>query len=312
MKSADVSMVGAGDMSAKNDGAFVRRMYVQNLYRFYRLHPQKDQFVNPFTKTEQGGNNLLSGGCFMANHLLATTQVKKVVGELGRFLVKKQKFSMLDQLLEVYGDAEGDLDIMRLVAWNHLRNERYDQAISTYERCLDQQKGNKSLLRGLGQAYFRNKQYDKAVACFVELIEKEQPSPSLSSQLQLAIAQTSAGDLSSSLNTLYKLNYENADDINVKRALAWALLNAKEAEKAEKLWRQIVDSKDVEASDKLNMGYSLWFQRKISEATEQLKSYCQDMPGAARKLLSDAFRDDADLLKRNGITAAEIRMILDF
>ena len=66
-------------------------MYLQDLYRFFKLFPQVDELKNPFEK-----NNGVVNSFFFSNKLLAQTNLKKEAPAVANYLVKTSKINELD------------------------------------------------------------------------------------------------------------------------------------------------------------------------------------------------------------------------
>ena len=105
---------------------------------------------------------------------------------------------------------------------------------------------------------------------------------------------------------LFKLNYEEPDDVNVARSLAWVLTCNGKYEQAERLYSQLLAKEKVENEDLLNFGYCLWFSGKIDEAANCFRRYLKET-GEEKGYIID---NEAKLLSEKGISEAETLMML--
>ena len=102
---------------------------------------------------------------------------------------------------------------------------------------------------------------------------------------------------------MFRLNYENPDDLNVVRVLAWALTCDGKYEQAGRLYDQLMDVENPAEGDMLNYGFYLWFTGKIDEAASCFRSCGQEV--------YNQISNESDLLDKNGIIEEEIKMMFD-
>ena len=73
------------------------------------------------------------------------------------------------------------------------------------------------------------------------------------------------------MNILFKLDLEKADNLDIKRAIAWGYLLQKRAEDSIKMYRSLFESNNQMVSDYLNMSYALWANSEVEEAVKMFK-----------------------------------------
>ena len=132
--------------------------------------------------------------------------------------------------------------------------------------------------------------------------------------LNKAIAQIYAGKTKDAMAVLFKLYYEYSEDVNVKRALAWAYLYEGRPDESEKLYDNIIESGSVLLSDYLNMAYAKWFQSQVVDAIMFFKRYIDKQKNdsiAMKTLLKECFENDKELLQQYNITVQEQSVLID-
>ena len=102
---------------------------------------------------------------------------------------------------------------------------------------------------------------------------------------------------------MFRLNYEDSDNLNVVRVLAWALTCDGKYEQAGRLYDQLMAVENPAAGDLLNYGFYLWFNDRIDEAASCFRSYGKDV--------YDLIKKEEYLLDKNGIIDEEINMMFD-
>ena len=135
----------------------------------------------------------------------------------------------------------------------------------------------------------------------------------------LAVCQMETGQVDDALPTLFKLNYEHADDAEIAEVLAWALLLSGQAEKAEQRFDTLVSgnkgdgvSNNPSARQSVNasigLAYSCWAQGKIEECVTLLANIAAQLDD---KDFLSRFQSDANILEKYSITATDMRIVAD-
>ncbi len=237
--------------------AFIRRSYLQDLFRFFKLCDDRKKFDNPFEDRE--GKMLL--GAHAHNKMLAEVRNLEV------FLLKQKKFSALSDLLATHFDKENmdDLRMQALVA-SHFKH--YGKAEQAYRLMIERMPDNVQALRGLAQALFHQGKYADAGKCYTSLLALQPDNRNHA--LYLAISQINNGETEKAIKLLFKLQYNDPEDLNVKRAMAWAELWMKNLVQARKLYDDILKDDNHVAADSLNAGYCYFFEGEVNLAVKTL------------------------------------------
>ncbi|MBO7140264.1 MAG: hypothetical protein J6W19_06830 [Prevotella sp.] len=320
---------GKIDMKEQQQPAFIRRMYLQNLYRFYRLYPMRSQFAIPFDDRTKY--------LFFANPLFAGNRLQGNMTEVAAFLMKHRKN---DEALDVLnncqpaqgnsaegssaqGDlqsppsAEGDLqspppfDYHMLMGNLLMRLPLDPERPATYHfRCaLDLRPDSEKALSGYARALFRHHDYEAALTSYEKLM-KLMPDHT-GYMLNAAICMTNLEHNEDALRLLYKLDYEQPDNRKVKRVLAWTLTMSQRYEQATKAYQQLLAADTPEPVDMLNYGYCLWFQGAVAQAIVQFKQFLLNNGDDDYDLEQEFMGSEHSLLAAHNISDTEINLMLD-
>ena len=280
--------------------AYIRRSYLQDLYRFFRLFPQRAEFVNPFDTKE-------ARYLFCAEPIFSKTHLEPFFNEVAAFLLKQKRLSEVAKLLENYGEARRDFQFWMMAGYltqhsvDVLQLEEDD--LQCYTNALTFQPDNERALAGYARALFSRRMFKEALETYGKLLiicpDKK------SYRLNRAVSLTNIGQYGEALKDLYRLNYESPDDQNVNRVLAWTLVCEGKYEAADKIYTQLL-SDGVHPDDLLNYGYSLWFSGHIDEAADCFHRFLKETGRDAGCILEN----EADLLREKGITEPEQQMML--
>jgi tetratricopeptide (TPR) repeat protein len=277
--------------------AYLRRQYLQDLYRFFRINDSRGLFYDPFSGKE--------GHLFMDNDIYSP-KLHTVARRLMRFLFKRRQYKSAELILDRYFDAYDNADLLfraRLM----MNSQQYDLAEELFTKVLDSDAENKTALRGAALASFYNSHYSKAENLYRSLVDIYPDK--IQFKLNLAISLINGDKYEDGVSTLYKLYYENPDDVDIQRALAWGLLCSKRIEQAEKFYKLILGSESCTAADRLNGGYCAWFGGDIRRAVNLFKDYLKSSDSKTGETLMRKFREDKEILDRYKVSDVD-RMIM--
>ena len=305
---ATLGIVGT-DTKQKMTPAYYRRLYLQDLYRFFKINNYQRAFYNPFEERE--------GHMLLANEIYRSALHDQAL-RMVRFLYQRQMYKEAKALLMPYYDGSnvGDISLRALLA---MKQGEYVIAEGLYQKAYEKEPSNEHLLKGYAMSAFYSGDFDDAAQLFEQLLESQPDSRKY--KLNLAISYINNGKVDEGVKLLYELNYKFPADVNIKRALAWGFLYTGQLEKAVKLYAEIIADESASAVDYLNAGYSLWFDKRVGEAAERFADYLlklkKDSADAATEnnlssnALLEKFQEDLLLLAKYGISEVEMRLMAD-
>ena len=132
-------------------------------------------------------------------------------------------------------------------------------------------------------------------------------------QLNKAICLTNLYRYDEAEQILFRLNYEDADNLEVARVLAWALTGNGKYEQAGRLYDQLMAQEEPEDSDYINYGFYLWFTGRIDDTANCFRTDVMDSKfiGESWKELTNIIYRESGLLEKKGITKREMNMMID-
>ena len=302
----DAEMFGPVDqMEVMNSAAYIRRMYLQDLYRFFKLAEARKDFRNPFDS-----DNAL----FFAHEGVAALMPAERMAQLGAFLLKQQRYEALGQLLQWWPNDQTDNDSLMLRGAWLMHNKRFDEAADCLSQAAEGVPDDRGVLLSLAKAYYQAGRLEEAGAAYRRLMDlKPGHVPTV---LYAAMCDIRTGQTKRAVDMLYQCFFENEKDRRVERVLAWALMADGQAQKAQKFYDALLaGGGKVNADDYLNAAYCKWALQQVPEAVELFRAYLNDTDGhhadGDNNLLFSALMDDRDILLRNGIPAVEIPIMAD-
>lgn len=295
-------------MEEKSNPAYVRRMYLQDLYRFYRIYHNKNDFQNPFDTSA-----VENSAFFVICPYFRESPLKDRVMEVGKFLYKHHFYRELWQLLGAYKDSD-DIEYWRLAAMASYREKDYLSADKAYTNVLEMNADDMQAIRGKALTGFYLEKYEQAVEYNRRLLELDATNEHV--QLNLAVSLMNNDEIEEGMSLLFKLNYDHPENLSIQRSLAWGYLRQQKPQQAAPIYKRLLANQHRMPTDCLNAGYCQWFLSNMEEAVNLFKQYVAEtnkerpLPGG-NTLLHDVFAMDADLLQQYGIGMKEAFVMED-
>lgn len=278
-----------GDSGANvSTPSYIRRLYLQDMYRFFRISDSRTLFHDPFSAA--------GGHLFMDSDVYAEKMHDEAL-RVVRFLLKRRQYDIAKDLLVRYYSQNNDEDML-LYARIMMSKQDFMAAEVFFTKVLEDDNKNIPALKGAALASFYNGKYDKAIKLYRSLSEKYPDKTQY--RLNLSISLINGNEADEGINVLYELYYKYPDDKDIVRALAWGLLNAKRVSQAKKLYEEILSSDTKTAVDSLNAGYCAWFNGEMEKAVELFRDYLKAADPSEKDLM-EKFDEDKRILDKYGI-----------
>lgn len=283
--------------STASADALARRLYLQDLYRFYRIHPNRSDLCSPFALTADG---IPERAFVLLSPLFDKEHYNQAKLAVARFLHVKHQQAPLRAVLATFEANHMEYYLLR--ATTRLAGADAEGALADSESALRLEIINdfpalrQRALRAKGAALMRLQRYAEAADAYRTLTELKPDA--VAPALSLAVALMESGQLKAALEQLFKLNYLHPDNANVARVLAWALLLDGKAQQAERYYAEVL-AHEPSASDWLNAGYAAWATGSLTEAAERFSRYVKESQSSTpMATLREAFSRDRRVLEQ--------------
>ena len=267
--------------------AFIRRTCLMDLYRYFRLFPNRSALCNPFDTAHHEMGMCL----FFGSKLFRGTPLEERKREVMAILLKHQLRKSADELLKTFPETMYDV--------------QYFLWTGQYEEALRLSPDNERALVETARLAFRQGDYEQAQDIYERLLLLHPNKTSY--MLNRAVCLTRLEDYETALRLLYELNYEQPENLAVNRVLAWTLVCTDKLEQAANLYQQLTTAEQTTAEDFLNQGYCLWFQDQRAEAVASFRK-SMELLGTHG---DDFWLMERRLLHQKGMSETDIKMMTD-
>ena len=284
------------------DAISIRRTYLQDLYRFFRLYHTANDFINPFE--DNGRGDFVADTFFFTYKSFMGTGLDDVKLRLASHLYKHQQMTELAELLTTFQSADPRYAI--LMGYTNINMGKAEFAYQFFDYALKTEPDNQWALKGKARAALDAEDYKTAEEVYTELLKLEPGHKNYT--MNRCVALLKLGRTSEVREELFRLDYQYPEDMNVKRVLAWAMLSDNSLDKASQLYDTLLASTPAH-EDYLNAGYCQWAMGNVQRTVELFREWIVKS-GKSREQLLEEFRSDADTLEMYGISETDCFLML--
>ena len=285
MKHNEASL-GELEIGESQTAAYIRRIYLMDLYRFFRLFPNRSALCNPFEEQHMEVSTLN----LFRSELLKNTPLDAYKHSVIRLMKKFRFEKMAKEVLYTFPEEQKDA--------------QYYLWMGLYSEALDLEPDNERALSGAARDVFLRGDYEKACEYYDRLLLLYPGKTGY--MLNKSVCHVKLKDYEEALKLLYQLDYEHPDEVNIQRVFAWTLTCDDKLEQAEKQYRQLESEQQATAEDYMNYGYCLWLLNRIDDAAARFRKYVELTPEEKKPYLR---LFDSEWLAERGIDHLQICMM---
>ena len=299
---SDVALGPLAESDDREDAISIRRTYLQDLYRFFRLYPTAKDFINPFE--DNGKSDFVADTFFFTYKSFMGTRLDDVKLRLALHLYKHKQMMELAELLTTFQSDDPRYAI--LMGYTNIDMGKAEFAYQFFDYALKAEPDNQWALKGKARAALDNEDYITAEEVYSKLLKLKPNHKTYT--MNRCVALLKLGRTSEVREELFRLDYQYPDDMNVKRILAWAMLSDNSLDKASQLYDTLLTSNPAH-EDYLNAGYCQWAMGNIQKAVALFREWLAKSGKSAEQLLNE-FRSDEETLSMYNISETDCFLML--
>lgn len=283
------------------DALAISNQYIQDLYRFFRVHPRKNSMDDPFAWKLDFYNKEFIAYLFSDNELFPA---------LGDYLFKKDRFNEaleVFKLMTAQNPNEVNLQIIQKIAFCYQQQKEYEQALAYYLKADLIDSNQIWNLKKIALCYRYLKNSPEALK-YYQKTEKIDPN-NLHTQVSIGHCLLEMKEFDEALKYYFKVEYLDPKNQKVWRPIVWCAFTLEKLDQAEKYCQKLLDHSPT-PSDYLTMGHITWCKGKRQEALQWYQK-CVTLPNYSFKEFLNAFENDKETLVKHKIDASDIPIMLD-
>lgn len=282
----------------------ISNMYIQDLYRFFKLSGFRREFHDPFTTSL----NLLE-----SEHLAPLISSPDTLLRIFNHLTNKGYYSEAIDAGRIYeigiydGQCEATALFYQELGYCLQKEEFYNEAIDYYTRADIIKPNNLWTLQHVAQCYRLIDNTEEALKYYL-MAESISPD-SLPLLRQTGECFVALKQYNEAFARFFKLEYLSPNNINALRAIAWCSFITKKEEQARNYYQKIFELPKATFVDYMNAAHVEWVAHNNRLATN-LYLKAKEMCGDDIKFLK-TFNNDRVTLCEQGVKAHELNLLRD-
>lgn len=300
-QSADQLMEGEHGkaMSAAGERPdILSNLYIQNLYRFFKLYSRHYEFRDIFKETIN-----LNIYPVLKEVLYKAEWIKPVV----EFYFNNHHYAEAIELYRELMKLEGEsAETFQKIGYCYQKRQMYKEAIQCFRNADLFSPDNVWTNRHLAICYRMLASYSKAVYYYQKVEEAQPENNKLLFNIGSCLVEL--GKFDQALRYFFKLDYIDPDNMKTWRAIAWCSFVQGKLDQAMKYYQKILETKGI-ATDYLNAGHVTWCMGNMKEAIALYKEAFKLSDNAAQ--FQKLFDNDKEYLLANGIDEYDIALVSD-
>jgi len=283
------------DILAKN----ISKQYIQDLFRFFKLHPQHEDFSDMFV------SSLIMHRSYLFDILSSGNDLKSSIAEY--YFLKNHYNQALELFTEIQKNTEPTASLYQKKGYSYQQTSQLQKALDAYLKADIIQPDDGWTIRKIALCYWLLGNFEKALEFYqhADFLKPNQPNV----LLHVGHCYLELGKFKEALNVYFRLDAEDGENSKVWRAITWCSFVSGNLSQAEYYSQKLINFEPT-AHDYLNAGHIAWCQGRLTDAVLlYLKSW---------KLLKnnwdvflESINDDKPYLIENGISEDEIPLFID-
>jgi len=285
-------------------GDFTKRtvfiQYIQDLYRFFKISPFKNEFEDVF-----GGKLDLYRSWFFQEII----EDDSIIRNIAEYLFEKDHYEEALDIFKMLLDEQPEgRELLEKAGYCYQKEGNYREAIGYYTRIGLSGEQNMWTLKNLGICYRKINDYQAALEVY-EKASSLQPDDQTNESL-IGYCHLKLGNYQTALKHYFKIEYLNPGNQHILRPIAWCYFALGELEKSDKYFTNVFELKPG-YYDYINYGHVQWALGNKRDAIELYIQSLRDLNFEMEDFLK-TMEEDQSMLIRNGINKKDIPLMLDY
>lgn len=275
--------------------------YLQDLYRFFKLSPNRSEFRDIFTfKFDLYNKRFYS-------IIIENENIQRNIGEF--YFERNHYGEALEVFLKLEGKDSNKQEVYEKIAYSYQKLKHFERALEYYQKADLFDKNKKWLTKKMAFCYRKLKNYEQALE-YYKKAEKIQPD-NLYIQTQLGHTYLQLEDYDTALQHYFKVEYKKPDDTKIMRPIAWCSFMLGKMDTALKYNNRIIAQDGATIYDFINMGHLQWAMGNRPEAAANYKKAVK-ASDFKFKDFREIFEPDIHILEAHDISRMDIELMMDF
>ncbi len=273
--------------------------YIQDLYRFFRLHPLKKEFKDIFELPLDFHNRAF---------FRKMVDDEEIIRNIAEFYFEKDHYEEALNIFLSLEDKDTEHELLEKVAYSYQCLGKFEDALDYYKRAEIVTKPRTWLYNKIAFCYRRLGKFDLAIKYYEE--SEKIDAENLYIQTSLGQANMEKEDYETALQYFFKVEYLAPDNIKVHRPIAWCSFVLGKTENAKKYFEKIVQ-KEGNKYDYMNLGHVYW---SLGDKAGAIENYRISLEKAKidHEWFREVMKEDSMHLMKYQLSEFDISLMIDY
>lgn len=277
----------------------VSGQYIRDLYRFFKLHPQREGFEDIFSWTFDFHNKITFHNLLREENLL--------LRNIAEYYFAKNYFQDAAEIYVLLLQENEEAELIQKLAFCYQKMDKFELALSYYLKAdlFDQNRTWNH--KKIALCYRHLKKPDFALQHYLQAVLLEPEN--LGIHISIGHCRMELKQYEEALKSYFKVEYLSPGNKKVWRPIGWCSLLVGKKQQSEQYFRKLMED-SPNKFDLMNMGHVQWClgNRKLA-----LDFYQQSISDAemSENDFMEAFHEDLEHLLRQGVDAEDVPIMLD-
>lgn len=286
------------DAGKKSNSIYTQ--YIQDLYRFFKLHPGRQEQNDIFRLRFDFHNKQ-----FM-QHIIPGNSSWKVIAD---FYFNSEYYNeALEIFTKMLENDDQTQEVFEKLAYCYEKLNNYPQALTYYKKAELFDQNRLWNLRRIARVHWLMQNHAESIACYKEAEQLD--SENLHLQITIGNCYLHIRDFKNALNYYYKVELESPENEKVLRPIAWCLFVTGKFPEAKHYFERLME-KDPNKYDYMNLGHVLMCMNQKEKAIECYLHSIRQKDNSLKQFMA-GFDDDKTYLIRHGVDPEDLPLLADY
>ncbi|WP_340114226.1 tetratricopeptide repeat protein [Maribellus mangrovi] len=279
---------------------FISNQFIQDLYRFYKLHPRKGGFEDIFSWRFDFHNKITLGEILKEDD--------SILRNIAEYYFSKNYYQEAAEVFDyLLRNIEKSGELYQKLGYCHQQLNDFETALEAYKKAELYELNRKWNLNKIALCYRNLKQPQKALEYYreAETLDEE----NLNIQLNIGHCLLELGEYEEALKSYFKVEYLAPGNKKVWRPIGWCSFLVGKKKQAENYFQKLVDD-EPNKHDLMNMGHVQWSIGNRKNALDFYKKSITQTEFTEQEFF-ELFEEDLSHLITQGIDREDVPIMLD-
>jgi tetratricopeptide (TPR) repeat protein len=277
----------------------VSNQFIQDLYRFYKLHPRRNDFEDIFSWRFDFHNQQVIGKLLKED--------EKMLRNLAEYYFRKNYFTEAAEIYSYLIEVEKDGELYQKLGYCFQKNGDFAKALEYYRKAELFDMNKQWLFNKTALCYRNLKKPKKALEYYLEVEKLDEEN--LNTELNIGHCYLELGEYEKALKYYFKVEYLAPGNRKVWRPLGWCSFVTGKKEQAEKYFSLIIGDEPGK-HDLMNMGHVQWCMGNRKAALDFYKRSISPSLFSEKEFF-EVFQEDLQHLLEQGVDKDDVPIMLD-